>query len=82
MINKANCFFQHILACGCSSSGASSVSCTSSGVCTCKSRFVGDKCDSCKAGFYDYPNCYGKIQYNIWQKYTKIQTIIHIVHML
>ena len=62
---KANCFFQTFIACGCSSSGASLASCNSSGVCTCKSNFVGDKCTSCKAGFYDYPNCYCKIQDNV-----------------
>ena len=48
------------LACGCSSSGASSSSCNSSGVCSCKSNFEGSKCTSCKTGFYDYPNCYCK----------------------
>ena len=47
----------NFLACGCSSSGASSTTCTSSGVCTCKSNFEGSKCNSCKTGFYDYPNC-------------------------
>ena len=50
----------NFLACGCSSSGASSTSCNSSGVCSCKSNFEGSKCTSCKAGFYDYPNCYSK----------------------
>ena len=60
MVNAkiANCNFTPFLACECSSSGASSSACTSSGVCTCKSNFEGSKCTSCKAGFYDYPNCY------------------------
>ena len=48
------------LACGCSTSGSSTTSCSSSGTCTCKSNFSGSKCTSCKAGFYDYPNCYCK----------------------
>ena len=59
--HNTNYFFQTFIACGCSSFGASSTSCTSSGVCSCKSNFVGDKCTSCKDGFYDYPNCNGKI---------------------
>ena len=63
--NTANCFFQTFIACGGSGSGASLASCTSSGVCTCKTNFVGDKCASCKAGFYGYPNCYCKIQDNV-----------------
>ena len=63
--HKYNFFVHPFIACGCSSSGASSTSCTSSGVCTCKSNFVGDKCTSCNAGFYDYPNCYCKVQDNI-----------------
>ena len=63
--HKYNFFVHPFIACGCGSSGASSTSCTSSGVCTCKSNFVGDKCTSCNAGFYDYPNCYSKVQDNI-----------------
>ena len=63
--NRAYRFSHIFIACGCSGFGASSASCTSSGVCSCKSNFVGDKCTSCKAGFYDYPNCYCKIQDNV-----------------
>ena len=63
--NKSNFLIHPFIACGCSSSGASFTSCTSSGVCTCESNFVGDKCASCQAGFYDYPNCYCKIQDNV-----------------
>ena len=62
---KAKYFFQTFVDCGCSSFGASSTSCNSNGVCTCKTNFEGDKCTSCKAGFYEYPYCYGKIQDNI-----------------
>ena len=58
-VQIVQCIF-NFLACGCSSSGASSSSCNSSGVCSCKSNFEGSKCTSCKTGFYDYPNCYGK----------------------
>ena len=65
IMNIANCFFRHLIDCGCSSYGSNSTTCTSSGVCTCKSNFVGDKCTSCNAGFYDYPNCYSKVQDNI-----------------
>ena len=65
-INKPNCFFQPFIDCGCSSIGSNSTACTSSGVCTCKSNLMDDKCSSCKVGFYDYPDCYGKIQDIVW----------------
>ena len=56
---EGNCFFQTFIACGCSGSGASLASCTSSGVCTCKSNIIGNKCTNCTSGYYGFPNCQG-----------------------
>ena len=47
-------------ACECSSSGSTSTSCTSSGVCSCKSNVVGTKCSACNSGYYGFPNCQGR----------------------
>ena len=66
IVYTAYYFFKTFLACGCSSSGSNSTSCTSGGVCSCKTNFYGNKCTSCKAGFYDYPNCYCEIKETIW----------------
>ena len=57
---------QNFSACDCSSSGASSTSCTSSGVCTCKSNFSGTKCTSCNSSYYGYPNCNCKSLIYYW----------------
>ena len=47
-------------ACECSSTGSDSTSCSSSGVCTCKSNVVGAKCTACNSGYYGFPNCQGE----------------------
>ena len=57
--------FETFSECGCSTSGSSSTSCTTSGVCTCKPNVIGIKCTGCETGFYGFPNCQGII-YNIW----------------
>ena len=49
--------FKNASACDCSSHGSSSTSCGSNGKCTCKLKFSGNKCNSCKPGYYNYPNC-------------------------
>ena len=36
------------------------MSCSSSGVCTCKSNVVGTKCTACQSGYFGFPNCRGK----------------------
>ena len=46
--------------CGCSTNGSANSSCSSNGICSCKANFDGKQCNSCKDGFYDYPNCYSK----------------------
>ena len=35
-------------------------SCDGNGVCTCKENVEGDKCDTCSAGYYNFPTCTGK----------------------
>ena len=49
-----------VTACGCSSYGSTNTSCSSNGICSCKSNFDGNQCNICNLGFYDYPNCYCK----------------------
>ena len=66
-------------ACGCSTYGSSSSSCTSSGICTCKPNVIGAKCTACMSGFYGFPNCQGNKINNcvIWSlSELKSQTII------
>ena len=79
IVYTAYYFFKTFLACGCSSSGSTSTSCTSSGVCPCKTNFFGNKCSSCKAGFYDYPNCYGKIFKIIFIEHVLVQSFFNFL---
>ena len=53
-------FLFEFLACNCNAQGSSSVSCSDTGICTCNANVVGDKCDACNAGFFDFPTCSGK----------------------
>ena len=56
------------LECGCNSEGSVDVSQTcdpQTGKCNCKENIAGDKCDRCGTGFYDFPNCKGKMDYKI-----------------
>ena len=56
-------YIQNIFsACGCSTYGSSSISCNTSGQCTCEPNVVGTKCTECKSGFYGFPKCQGKIK--------------------
>ena len=53
-------YIKKISACGCSSSGSSSTTCSSSGICSCKSNVVGTKCTACESGYSGFPNCQGE----------------------
>jgi laminin alpha 3/5 len=35
------------------------VSCDLEGKCQCRDNFDGDRCEKCKANFYNFPNCEG-----------------------
>ena len=37
-------------------------SCDANGICSCKENFKGDQCKECKPGFFQHPNCLGKVQ--------------------
>ena len=52
--------FKSISACGCSSIGSNSTTCSSGGVCSCKTKYGGMKCTDCKAGYFGFPTCQGK----------------------
>ena len=44
--------------CNCQKEGSKSLKCDKrDGKCQCKAYIVGDKCDKCADGFYDFPNC-------------------------
>ena len=50
------------LACGCNLDGSANDSCSLSGICTCKTCYTGDKCDSCESDYYKSgSNCIGNI---------------------
>ena len=34
--------------------------CDKNGECSCKAHVGGDKCDTCSAGYYNFPACTGK----------------------
>ncbi|XP_047134254.1 laminin subunit gamma-1 [Hydra vulgaris] len=40
--------------CGCNKVGSRTSSCSSEGRCVCHSGVIGDKCDQCKSGYYDF----------------------------
>ena len=59
--------FQYIyiysfVACVCETQGTigNSILCDENGRCNCKSNVEGDKCDTCSAGYYNFPACTGR----------------------
>ena len=50
------------LACSCNKQGSSSTDCNSDGDCYCKSNVINRMCNSCKNGFYGFPDCKGTIK--------------------
>ena len=60
-----NTFFYS--ACDCEKQGTvdNDDTCDDNGACKCKANFNGDKCDTCSAGFYNFPACTGR-----WNKST------------
>ena len=46
-------------ACDCNEHGSNGTSCDDNGICSCKANFMGNKCDTCKTGFYSFPTCQG-----------------------
>ena len=53
---KSNTFYI-LPGCNCDSIGSTRMSCSDTGVCECKSNFVGDKCSQCAPERYNYPTC-------------------------
>ena len=43
--------------CNCNVNGSTSISCDKDGICSCKDYYAGNKCDSCKSGYYPFPKC-------------------------
>ena len=48
-------------ACQCDPDGSMESSCDDNGICSCKENFEGDQCKDCKPGFFQHPNCLGKV---------------------
>ena len=49
---------KYFSACDCDKT--SSNGCDEKGICLCKERISGKRCNQCKHGFYGYPACKGK----------------------
>ena len=49
-------------ACQCDPDGSMESSCDANGACNCKENFEGDQCKECKSGFFEHPNCFGKVR--------------------
>ena len=54
--------FFPFVACACDTQGTfgNAVTCNGNGVCSCKANVGGAKCDTCSAGYYNFPACTGK----------------------
>ena len=50
-----------ILDCDCNDLGSNSKQCDTNGICFCKPNVIGDKCTTCKANHYGFPDCKGKL---------------------
>ena len=50
------------VACACDTQGtvANTYACDNNGACFCKATVEGDKCDTCSAGYYNFPACTGR----------------------
>ena len=49
------------LECECNITGSMPTICDSKGNCICKPHVVTSKCTECEYGYYEFPNCKGKI---------------------
>ena len=43
--------------CSCNVFGSVSTACYSNGACICKENVDGEKCNSCKLGYFPFPDC-------------------------
>ncbi len=51
-------------ACQCNPDGTKDGLCEANGnQCPCKDNYAGAKCDQCARGFYNFPQCVGKLVY-------------------
>ena len=57
---KLELYFVIFKACNCNGDGSTGITCDENGVCICKANFMNDKCDTCNAGFFNFPTCEGK----------------------
>ena len=46
--------------CFCNEQGSNDITCDDNGICSCRVNFTNDKCDTCAAGYFDFPTCEGK----------------------
>ena len=64
-------------ACDCNEAGSSSTSCSSSGDCSCKTGYLGQKCSDCLPGYHKSgTDCLGKILWlvltYIWKSFNYV----------
>ena len=54
-----NDFFPSACACETRGTVGNVDTCDDNGACNCKANVDGEKCDTCSAGFYNFPACTG-----------------------
>ena len=51
----------NFLDCNCNLAGSYGNTCDANGKCSCKANIVGNKCNTCSVGFYNFPTCQGNL---------------------
>ena len=59
-------FTSQTFTCNCNKRGSVSQECNRiGGHCKCKANVIGKNCDKCKTGYYGFPNCKGKLFFEL-----------------
>ena len=56
----SNSIYDFYSDCGCSNTGSTGQTCKGNGKCDCKPNYIGVKCDECRFGYFQYPECQSK----------------------
>ena len=68
--------------CECNLAGSYGNTCDANGKCNCKANIVGNKCDTCSVGYWNFPACEGKNYLYIVLKFHYINEIIPIPFLM